>query len=77
MAHDDRTDDGTPARRAGSGPGRPPRRPSRRPIDATARARIGQELQRHYGHVLALPIPDHFRALLDDLAEGADRETSR
>lgn len=54
-----------------------PERPGRRSVDAVARARIGRELQRHYAQVLALPIPDHLRALLDDLATSTDREMSR
>ena len=66
-----------PSARAGPVDGRPETGPSRRPIDAMARARIGEELQRHYAQMLALPIPDHLRALLDDLAEGGERESSR
>ena len=52
-------------------------------VDAAARARIGRELQRHYAQVLALPIPDHLRALVEGLAEDgratgrAEREISR
>ncbi len=77
MAHDDQTEDGTPAARAGPALAQPRRATRRPPIDAASRAQIGEELQRHYAQVLNLPIPDHFRALLDDLAAGADRETSR
>lgn len=67
----------TPSAREGPAPGARLPGPPRRPIDATARARIGEELQRHYAQMLALPIPDHLRALLDDLAEGGERESSR
>lgn len=70
MMQDEETDTGTPAARAGP-------EPARQPIDAASRARIGRELQRHYAQVLALPIPDHLRTLLDDLAEGVERESSR
>lgn len=56
--------------------------PRRGAVDAMARARIGRELQRHYAQVLALPIPDHLRALVETLAEGgtperAERELPR
>jgi hypothetical protein len=64
---------GTAAARAGP----PAGRPARQPIDAMARARIGLGLKLHYARVLALPIPDHLRALLDVLAERAERESSR
>ncbi len=74
---DDDERDVAPSARAGPEDGRPVAGPSRRPIDAMARARIGEELQRHYAQMLALPIPDHLRALLDDLAEGGERESSR
>jgi hypothetical protein len=77
MMQDDETDQGTPAPQADAVPRRKPAALSRRPIDAAARARIGDELQRHYAQMLALPIPDHLRALLDDLAEGAERESPR
>ena len=63
--------------RAGPETDRHPPGPPHRPIDTLARARIGEELQRHYAQILALPIPDHLRALLDDLAEGSERESSR
>ncbi|MCJ2027761.1 NepR family anti-sigma factor [Methylobacterium sp. J-067] len=79
MAHDHDEEAGPAAIRAG------PRtaEPRRGSVDAGARARIGRELQRHYAQVLALPIPDHLRALVDTLAEPggmserAEREPSR
>ena len=79
MAHDHDEEAGPAAIRAG------PRRaePRRASVDAGARVRIGLELQRHYAQVLALPIPDHLRALVDTLAESggmskrAEREPSR
>lgn len=61
----------------------PPGQRKRASVDAASRARIGRELQRHYAQILALPIPDHLRALVDDLAdqaeaaEPAERELSR
>lgn len=71
--------------RAASAP--PPSPPTgqrkRASVDAASRARIGRELQRHYAQILALPIPDHLRALVDDLADqaevagSAERELSR
>jgi hypothetical protein len=54
-----------------------PARPGRRSVDAVARARIGRELQRHYAQVLSMPIPDHLRTLLDDLAASTEREMTR
>ncbi|MBE7245893.1 MAG: hypothetical protein INR63_13145 [Actinomycetospora chiangmaiensis] len=48
-----------------------------RPIDAAARDRIGRGLRLHYASVLALPVPDRLRALLDDLAACSDTEASR
>ncbi|WCS23673.1 hypothetical protein LOK46_21260 [Methylobacterium sp. NMS14P] len=57
-----------PARRDG-GPGRP--------IDDGARDRIGRGLRLHYAGVLALPIPDRLRTLLDELAAHSDTEASR
>jgi hypothetical protein len=78
MTMQDHDEDGAPpSARAGPDTGRPPAVPPRRPIDDMARARIGEELQRHYAQILALPIPDHLRALLDDLAEGSERESPR
>lgn len=79
MAHDHDEEAGPAAIRAG------PRQTNSRggSVDAVARARIGRELQRHYAQVLALPIPDHLRALVDGLAgpggmsERAEREPSR
>lgn len=79
MAHDHDEAAGPAAIRAG------PRTasPRRGSVDAGARARIGRELQRHYAQVLALPIPDHLRALVEGLAETggdlkrAEREPSR
>ncbi len=79
MAHDHDEEAEPAAIRAG-----PRRAPLRRgSVDAVSRARIGRELQRHYAQVLALPIPDHLRALVDGLAETggvsgrAEREPSR
>ncbi|MGX9982839.1 NepR family anti-sigma factor [Methylobacterium fujisawaense] len=57
-----------PARRAGA-PGRS--------IDGAARDRIGRGLRLHYAGVLALPIPDRLRTLLDDLAACSDTEASQ
>ncbi|APT32774.1 hypothetical protein MCBMB27_03483 [Methylobacterium phyllosphaerae] len=57
-----------PARRAGA-PGRS--------IDGAARDRIGRGLRLHYAGVLALPIPDRLRMLLDDLAACSDTEASQ
>lgn len=79
MAHDHDEEAGPAAIRAG------PRTaiPRRGSVDSDARARIGRELQRHYAQILALPIPDHLRALVHDLAgtggasERAEREPSR
>ncbi|GJE36348.1 NepR family anti-sigma factor [Methylobacterium persicinum] len=77
--HGDRAD--TATIRAGPEPGAPQR--GRAAIDADSRARIGRELQRHYAQILALPIPDHLRALVDDLtrqgeaSERAARELPR
>ncbi|MCJ2012805.1 NepR family anti-sigma factor [Methylobacterium sp. J-076] len=65
------------------GPTEEAARPRRGSVDAVSRGRIGRELQRHYAQVLALPIPHHLRALLDDLAdqgggsERAERELPR
>lgn len=56
------------ARRAGA-PGRL--------IDGAARDRIGRGLRLHYAGVLALPIPDRLRTLLDDLAACSDTEASQ
>lgn len=77
MIQDDETDAGAPVTRVDPRAGREPASPSRRPLDAMARARIGRELQRHYAQILALPIPDHLRTLLDDLAERAEWESPR
>jgi len=49
----------------------------RRPIDAGTRARIGRGLRLHYAEVLALPIPERLRTLIDDLAACSDLETPR
>ncbi|MCJ2125822.1 NepR family anti-sigma factor [Methylobacterium sp. J-077] len=49
----------------------------RRPIDDAARARIGRGLRLHYANVLALPIPERLRTLIDDLAACSDTEASR
>ncbi|MEE7446640.1 hypothetical protein MRF4_01680 [Methylobacterium radiotolerans] len=57
-----------PARRAG-GPVRP--------IGDAARDRIGRGLRLHYAGVLALPVPDRLRTLLDDLAARSDTEASQ
>lgn len=46
----------------------------RRPIDGATRDRIGRGLRLHYAEVLALPIPDRLRMLLDDLAACSDTE---
>ncbi|MBE7201441.1 MAG: hypothetical protein INR70_27065 [Parafilimonas terrae] len=46
----------------------------RPPIDGAARDRIGRGLRLHYAEVLALPIPDRLRTLLDDLAACSDTE---
>ncbi|MGU3663978.1 NepR family anti-sigma factor [Methylobacterium sp. A49B] len=46
----------------------------RRPFDGVARDRIGRGLRLHYAEVLALPIPDRLRTLLDDLAACSDTE---
>ncbi|WP_020094386.1 NepR family anti-sigma factor [Methylobacterium sp. 285MFTsu5.1] len=48
-----------------------------RPIDDGARDRIGRGLRLHYAGVLALPIPDRLRTLLDELAAHSDTEASR
>ena len=45
-----------------------------RPIDGATRDRIGRGLRLHYAEVLALPIPDRLRMLLDDLAACSDTE---
>ncbi|MDP4005275.1 NepR family anti-sigma factor [Methylobacterium sp. NEAU K] len=49
----------------------------RRPIDAAGRARIGRGLRLHYAEVLALPIPERLRTLIDDLAACSDTEAQR
>ncbi|MBP1180880.1 NepR family anti-sigma factor [Methylobacterium sp. PvR107] len=64
---------------AGDRAAAPPRRAKQggaqsRPIDAAARDRIGRGLRLHYAAVLAQPIPDRLRALLDDLAACAETE---
>jgi hypothetical protein len=48
-----------------------------RAIDAAARARIGRGLRLHYAGILAQPIPDRLRTLLDDLAACSDTEAQR
>lgn len=81
MAQDHEDGAGTATVREGPTAGSPERR--RASVDGAARARIGRELQRHYAQILALPIPDHLRALVDDLAgqdepsEQAAREIPR
>ena len=45
-----------------------------RAIDGVARARIGCGLRLHDAEVLALPIPDRLRTLLDALAACPDTE---
>ncbi|WP_457105881.1 NepR family anti-sigma factor [Methylobacterium sp. P5_C11] len=47
------------------------------PIGHAARDRIGRGLRLHYAGVLAQPIPDRLRTLLDDLAARSDTEASR
>ena len=49
----------------------------RRPINDAARARIGRGLRLHYADVLALPIPERLRTLIDDLAACSDTEAPR
>lgn len=71
MAQDHEDGAGTATIRAG--PQRGARQRERATVDAASRARIGRELQRHYAQILALPIPDHLRALVDDLAEPGER----
>ena len=46
------------------------------PIGDAARDRIGRGLRLHYAGVLAQPIPDRLRTLLDDLAARSDTEAS-
>ena len=46
----------------------------RRPINDAAQARIGRGLRLHYADVLALPIPERLRTLIDDLAACSDTE---
>ena len=53
---------------------RDPVEASGRPIDAAARARIGRGLRLHYAEVLALPVPDRLRTLLDTLAARSETE---
>lgn len=62
-----------PARALRPRPGGRQRAPGRT-IDGAARDRIGRGLRLHYAEVLALPIPDQFRRLLDDLATRSDTE---
>ena len=64
---------GDPVAASPSLPARPARARSR-PIDAAARDRIGRGLRLHYAGVLAQPIPDRLRTLLDDLTARADTE---
>ncbi|MCJ2142381.1 NepR family anti-sigma factor [Methylobacterium sp. E-066] len=56
--------DGAPARVA----------PGRRAISDADRTRIGRGLRLHYADVLALPIPERLRTLIDDLAACSDTE---
>jgi hypothetical protein len=65
-----------PAGAVAAVPPRPARRTRgpNRPIDGQARDRIGRGLRLHYAGVLALPIPDRLRTLLDDLAACSDTE---
>jgi hypothetical protein len=49
----------------------------RRPINDAALARIGRGLRLHYADVLALPIPERLRTLIDDLAACSETEASR
>ena len=69
QAPDDRTE---------TEPGRSrPEAGARRRLDAVARARIGRGLRLHYADVLALPIPERLRTLIDDLDARSDRENPR
>ena len=54
-----------------------PEAAARRRLDAVARARIGRGLRLHYADVLALPIPERLRTLLDDLDARSDPESPR
>jgi hypothetical protein len=49
----------------------------RRCRNCAARARIGRGLRLHYADVLALPIPERLRTLIDDLAACSDTEAPR
>ncbi|MCJ2115928.1 hypothetical protein MKK65_04850 [Methylobacterium sp. J-001] len=51
--------------------------PGRRAISDADRARIGRGLRLHYADVLALPIPERLRTLIDDLAACSDTEAPR
>jgi hypothetical protein len=48
--------------------------PGRRPMSEADRDRIGRGLRLHYADVLALPIPERLRTLIDDLAACSDTE---
>lgn len=62
----------------GASASRPKRRPITPggPIGDAARDRIGRGLRLHYAGVLAQPIPDRLRTLLNDLAARSDTEAS-
>ncbi|MCJ2059525.1 hypothetical protein MKL09_23665 [Methylobacterium sp. J-048] len=51
--------------------------PGRRAISDADRARIGRGLRLHYADVLALPIPERLRTLIDDLAACSETEAPR
>ena len=72
--HDERPASGEPAHAFDAVPASAAA--ARPPLDAATRARIGRGLRLHYASVLALPVPDRLRALLDDLAARPDRESS-
>ncbi|MGH1570235.1 NepR family anti-sigma factor [Methylobacterium sp. P31] len=48
-----------------------------RSVDQAGRDRIGRGLRLHYAEILALPIPDRLRSLLNDLAACSDTEAQR
>ena len=67
-----------PDHRTATEPGAsPPHAAARRPLDAADRDRIGRGLRLHYADVLALPIPERLRTLIDDLAARSDPKVPR
>ncbi len=60
-----------------SGGERPGRQAAEQFVEPKFQARIGQKLREYYDQISSEPVPDRFKALLDQLAsaEGADTGT--